>query len=419
MRPGWGTASSIYNWIFGILNIIAGIGMIGLAVFVADANIVTRLLLSDSGIIIYLIAALYILLGLLRCICGWGLWEVQNWARITAVALHGLSGLIWLTYGALLFLNDNPFSAIAPLLFFIPEAVLAVGLLLQRTGIVYQQGGEHTSSTTALGQSLGGYGPGGYGPGGYVPPAQAAGGPASPPYQTPSPPYQAPSPPYQTPLPTEETPSMQLPTAAAGDPGALDTTASPPPAPPTAEQEPPAPADVPPAPPTAKQEPPAPAGVPPAPPTAKQEPPAPAGVPPAPPTAKQEPPAPAGVPPAPSATGGVARTELAEPPPSETVLAWLIERTGPRAGREHRLREQVTIGRDPARCEVVLDDSKVSGAHARIRMEGDQFVFSDLNSTNHSFVNGEQVQQHTLRDGDHIHLGPNVHLTFLLVTTSP
>jgi hypothetical protein len=109
---------------------------------------------------------------------------------------------------------------------------------------------------------------------------------------------------------------------------------------------------------------------------------------------------------------GVQKTELAQAEPQ--ILAWLIERNGPRAGREHRLREQVTIGRDPARCEVVLDDGKVSGEHARIRLEKGQYVLYDLASTNHTFVNGQEVQKHVLRDGDQIRFGTNVTASFML-----
>ncbi|NJL53946.1 FHA domain-containing protein [bacterium] len=109
---------------------------------------------------------------------------------------------------------------------------------------------------------------------------------------------------------------------------------------------------------------------------------------------------------------GVQKTELAQAEPQ--ILAWLIERNGSRAGREHRLREQVTIGRDPARCEIVLDDGKVSGEHARIRLEKGQYVLYDLASTNHTFVNGQEVQKHILRDGDQIRFGTNATTSFML-----
>lgn len=110
----------------------------------------------------------------------------------------------------------------------------------------------------------------------------------------------------------------------------------------------------------------------------------------------------------------VARTEVAGPKTPQ-VTAWLVERNGPRPGKEHRLDQQITIGRDASRCEIVIDDSKVSAEHARIRLEQGQFVIFDLASTNHTYVNDTEVQRHVLRDGDQIRLGPNVKLTFMQV----
>lgn len=113
-------------------------------------------------------------------------------------------------------------------------------------------------------------------------------------------------------------------------------------------------------------------------------------------------------------TSGVMKTEIANA--ELPALAWLVERNGPRPGREHRLRTEVRIGRDPARCEVVLDDTKVSAEHAYIRMEGGEFILYDLASTNRTFVNGKETQKHVLRDGDEIGLGPNAILSFMAVT---
>ncbi len=109
---------------------------------------------------------------------------------------------------------------------------------------------------------------------------------------------------------------------------------------------------------------------------------------------------------------GVARTEVAGQKGPQ-IVAWLVERNGPRAGKEHRLDNQITVGRDPGRCEIVLDEGKISSEHARIRFEQGRYVLFDLASTNHTYVNNQEIQKHVLQDGDQVRLGPNVQMTFV------
>ncbi|NTV63386.1 MAG: FHA domain-containing protein, partial [Oscillochloris sp.] len=69
----------------------------------------------------------------------------------------------------------------------------------------------------------------------------------------------------------------------------------------------------------------------------------------------------------------------------------------------------------PSCADVVLDDSKVSSTHARVRFEQGKYVLYDLGSTNKTFVNGQPVTAQPLKDGDQISLGPNVQLIFKIV----
>jgi predicted component of type VI protein secretion system len=111
--------------------------------------------------------------------------------------------------------------------------------------------------------------------------------------------------------------------------------------------------------------------------------------------------------------GGNIATEVATPVAGK--LAWLIEASGPRAGQQHRLGTQVTIGRDSTCADLVINDSKVSNTHTRVRFEQDKYVIYDLGSTNKTFVNGQPVTTQALKDGDQIGLGPNVLLIFKIV----
>lgn len=74
-------------------------------------------------------------------------------------------------------------------------------------------------------------------------------------------------------------------------------------------------------------------------------------------------------------------------------------------GRRIALTEQVlSIGRLPAN-DVVVADPKASRKHVEIRPAGNGFLLVDLQSTNGTKVNGTNVGEHILVDGDRISIG--------------
>jgi len=112
------------------------------------------------------------------------------------------------------------------------------------------------------------------------------------------------------------------------------------------------------------------------------------------------------------------RVEAPPPPKTEILhkeppqLAWLIQRSGSRVGKEFRLGEVTNIGRDASQNDVVIDEPSVSRQHARIRLEAGRFVLYDLASSNGTFVNGQQIQKQPLLEGDTIRFG-NVDFAFM------
>lgn len=60
-----------------------------------------------------------------------------------------------------------------------------------------------------------------------------------------------------------------------------------------------------------------------------------------------------------------------------------------------------TIGR-AASNDVVIDNAGVSGLHAIISQDGNEFFIEDVNSTNGVFVNGRRISREPLRYGDEI-----------------
>jgi pSer/pThr/pTyr-binding forkhead associated (FHA) protein len=54
--------------------------------------------------------------------------------------------------------------------------------------------------------------------------------------------------------------------------------------------------------------------------------------------------------------------------------------------------------------QIVIDDPRVSRAHAQLRAIRGRYVLFDLNSTGGTYVNGQRISQFTLRPGDVISL---------------
>ena len=78
-----------------------------------------------------------------------------------------------------------------------------------------------------------------------------------------------------------------------------------------------------------------------------------------------------------------------------------------------RLPTPVTIGREEGNS-IQLNDERISRYHLKLQVDNDKVVATDLESTNGTKVNGEEIQVRILRDGDMITLGRS-----LLLVGSP
>ncbi len=67
-------------------------------------------------------------------------------------------------------------------------------------------------------------------------------------------------------------------------------------------------------------------------------------------------------------------------------------------------RETVVFGRSDD-VDIILSDTEVSRRHAMIQKKDDNFVLTDLRSTNGTLLNGVTVVEERLSDGDKIQLG--------------
>lgn len=90
----------------------------------------------------------------------------------------------------------------------------------------------------------------------------------------------------------------------------------------------------------------------------------------------------------------------------------LVAMAGPLKGRQFDLTEEpIIIGREPSnRCSV--DDPAVSRQHCSIEKKGDEFLITDLNSLNGTFVNNVPVLKRVLKHRDQIDVG-DCHLVCL------
>lgn len=77
------------------------------------------------------------------------------------------------------------------------------------------------------------------------------------------------------------------------------------------------------------------------------------------------------------------------------------------------VKKSMTVGRSDDNT-IVLDDLAVSGYHARVDRKGVDYILTDLQSTNGTFINNTSVISHRLAHGDRIVMGEH---TLLFVGT--
>lgn len=66
--------------------------------------------------------------------------------------------------------------------------------------------------------------------------------------------------------------------------------------------------------------------------------------------------------------------------------------------------DQMRIGRSPD-SHIVLNDKQASCMHALLTRQNGTYVLSDQHTSNGTFVNGQKVENHPLKDGDRVKIG--------------
>ncbi|WP_438019054.1 GGDEF domain-containing protein [Sorangium sp. So ce315] len=92
--------------------------------------------------------------------------------------------------------------------------------------------------------------------------------------------------------------------------------------------------------------------------------------------------------------------------------AYLVVLAGSNVGEMYRVEgSEIVIGRASG-ATIRLNDDGISRRHARLLQMDSQVLIEDLNSSNGTLVNGEQVTRVALHDGDKIRLGSTTVLKF-------
>jgi hypothetical protein len=86
-------------------------------------------------------------------------------------------------------------------------------------------------------------------------------------------------------------------------------------------------------------------------------------------------------------------------------MAKLVVLSAGQSGRTHELNaEKTTVGRLEDNTFQIAEQS-VSSHHCEILLRGSDVVVKDLNSTNGTFINGEQISEKALKPGQILRLG--------------
>lgn len=88
---------------------------------------------------------------------------------------------------------------------------------------------------------------------------------------------------------------------------------------------------------------------------------------------------------------------------------------GAEVGRLYVLEPGTSVIGRSAKAEVCIDEGGVSREHAKLIVTDDVVNLVDLGSTNGTFLDGSPVDAVIVRDGNRIHVGPDVSLRFVYV----
>ena len=98
-------------------------------------------------------------------------------------------------------------------------------------------------------------------------------------------------------------------------------------------------------------------------------------------------------------------------PESAKLIGWLVITEGKELWKTFPItKTKISIGRS-LDCDIAIDDEHLSAKHASLRFQNDVLFITDLDSSNGTYVNGQEVSRCELSDNDIIKIG-NASLKF-------
>jgi hypothetical protein len=102
------------------------------------------------------------------------------------------------------------------------------------------------------------------------------------------------------------------------------------------------------------------------------------------------------------------RVYTAREPEPTRLMGWLVITEGKNQWKDFKvMKPQLTVGRAQD-CDIVLDDVHVSSRHASLRLIENSIYITDLDSSNGTYVNGQEITKTALKDNDIIKMGDAV-----------
>ena len=91
--------------------------------------------------------------------------------------------------------------------------------------------------------------------------------------------------------------------------------------------------------------------------------------------------------------------------PGRKLMGWLVTFTWKQEGEDFKLFEGRNILGSSSEADIKVTDSAVSGKHCMILFRSGKIKIKDELSTNGTFINGAEIEESEIKDGDIIRLG--------------